>query len=143
MAVVPPPPRPMAAVPRPEATRLGELQLLLIEDEVEAGRAMQGFLEHHGCTVSLASTINEATALAHVQEPDVVVADFRLRGTETGLQAIEALRRTRPDLPALLITGDTAPERLAEISASRIPMLHKPVQPNVLVEKITSLLSPA
>jgi signal transduction histidine kinase len=140
MPVVPPPPR-QQHVARPVATPLGELQLLLIEDEIEAGRAMQGFLENLGCQVSLAATINEATALAHVQEPDVVVADFRLRGAETGLQAIEALRRTRPGLPALLITGDTAPEKLAEMNASRIPLLHKPVQPGVLVEKITSLLS--
>ena len=138
-------PAPAAEVPaaRPQAARLGELQLLLIEDEIEAARAMRIFLEDLGCRVKVASTINEATALAHVQEPDVVVADFRLRGAETGLQAIEALRRTRPGLPALLITGDTAPEKLAEINASRIPLLHKPVQPGALVEKITSLLSTA
>ena len=136
------------ALPAEPSTRsavspLGEYQLLLIEDEVQAGKAMQDFLESLGCQVALAATITEATALAHVQEPDLVVADFRLRGAETGLQAIEALRRTRPDLPALLLTGDTAPEKLAEISASRIPLLHKPVQPGALVEKITSLLSTA
>jgi hypothetical protein len=31
------------------------------------------------------------------------------------------------DLPALLIAGDTAPDRLQEALANGIPLLHKPV----------------
>lgn len=115
-------------------------QFLVIDDEAGSREAMQSYLEALGCQVSVAATINEATALAQVQEPDLVIADFRLRGTETGLQAIEALRKTRPGLPALLISGDTAPERLAEMSAANIPLLHKPVPPAVLIDNIASLL---
>jgi hypothetical protein len=35
-------------------------------------------------------------------------------------------------LPALLITGDTAPDRLREALSSNIPLLHKPVSPDQL-----------
>lgn len=35
-------------------------------------------------------------------------------------------------VPALLITGDTAPARLREARASGIPLMHKPVAPGPL-----------
>lgn len=137
-AVPPPPcaePSPASALPA-----FHDLQLLVVDDEARSREAMQGYLEALGCQVCVAATLNEATALAQLQEPDLVIADFRLRGTETGLQVIEALRKTRPLLPALLITGDTAPEKLAEMNAARIPLLHKPVLPAVLIDNIASLL---
>jgi hypothetical protein len=42
-------------------------------------------------------------------------------------------------LPALLITGDTAPERLREAQASGIPLLHKPVSPGKLYRQLVEL----
>lgn len=141
LAVVPPPPR-REAVSSAAIPAFHDRQLLVIDDEAGSREAMQSYLEALGCQVSVAATISEATALAQIQEPDLVIADFRLRGTETGLQAIEALRKANPLLPALLITGDTAPEKLAEMSAARIPLLHKPVPPTVLVDNIAHLLEP-
>ena len=56
------------------------------------------------------------------------MSDYRLRGTQTGVDAIGAIReRLGFALPALLITGDTAPERLRDAHASGLLLLHKPV----------------
>jgi CheY-like chemotaxis protein len=133
-----PPAQVVATPPAPVALR--DKQLLVIDDEAASREAMGHFLEGLGCQVTLAATANEAAALAQMQEPDLVVADFRLGDGTTGLEAIERLRRTRPGLPALIVTGDTAPERLAEMNRARVPVLHKPVPPGVLVEKISALL---
>jgi CheY-like chemotaxis protein/anti-sigma regulatory factor (Ser/Thr protein kinase) len=138
-------PRAPAAESKPRvapsgARDFGDVRVLVIDDEAQSREAMQRYLEALGCEVMLAATINEAAALAQMHEPDCVLADFRLRGDETGLQAIEMLRRDRPGLPAMIITGDTAPERLAQIDAARIPVLHKPVPPGLLIEKIAGLL---
>jgi CheY-like chemotaxis protein len=71
----------------------------------------------------------------------LVISDWRLRQTETGAQAIAALRaELGHDLPALLITGDTAPERLRQAQASGILLLHKPVAPEKLREELLGLL---
>jgi len=43
-------------------------------------------------------------------------------------------------LPALLITGDTAPERLRQAQASGVPLLHKPLQPETLRQQLIELL---
>ena len=42
------------------------------------------------------------------------------------LSASEAAGR---DVPAVIITGDTGPERLRELSGTGQQLLHKPVQP--------------
>jgi DNA-binding NarL/FixJ family response regulator len=46
-----------------------------------------------------------------------------------------------PGLPALLISGDTAPERLREASAAGLRLLHKPVPLDVLVQALRDELA--
>jgi len=56
---------------------------------------------------------------------DLVVSDHRL-GDGTGREVIAHLRAQQPMLPALILTGDTSPEQLAELASSGLPVLHKP-----------------
>ena len=73
--------------------------------------------------------------------PDVIVSDYRLRGAENGIQLVEMLRTEfNFDIPALLVTGDTAPDRLRDAEASGLPILHKPVNPAKLRTLIANLL---
>ena len=51
------------------------------------------------------------------------------------------MRASRPGLPAIIITGDTAPERLAELDGAGIQVLHKPVAPARLVESMVIQLA--
>jgi two-component system, sensor histidine kinase len=68
-----------------------------------------------------------------------VIADYRLRG-ETGVHAIRALRqRYGADLPAVVITGDIGPDRLAEFAENRYFYLHKPVPPAELRALLDSM----
>jgi CheY-like chemotaxis protein len=115
-------------------------QVLVIDDEASVRDALRGYLEGMGCNVNVAATVAEAAALAMLQEPDIVLADFRLRGEETGLLAIQRLRESYPSLPAIVVTGDTAPESLAQLDGTGIVVLHKPVVPARLLEAITALL---
>jgi hypothetical protein len=58
------------------------------------------------------------------------------------LEAIAALRNLLGETtPALLISGDTSPDRLREAHASGIPILHKPVSPDLLYFKLVELLN--
>ena len=124
-------------------TELTDCQVLLLDDEVAPRDALREYLETLGCRVSVAGTLAEAAAVAMLEEPDIVLADFRLRQQETGLEAIRRLRESRPGLPAIIVTGDTAPERLAELDGTGIEVLHKPVVPARLVESMVIHLSRA
>jgi CheY-like chemotaxis protein len=134
--------RPAQVQARPllATTKLHDRQVLVIDDEAATRDALRGFLEGLGCRVSVAGTIEEAAALAQLDEPDIVLADFRLRGDATGLQAVQRLRQGRPDLPAIIITGDTAPEQVARLDECGIDVLYKPVAPERLVEAMGALL---
>jgi two-component system, sensor histidine kinase len=68
--------------------------------------------------------------------PDVILADYRLAGGQTGLQAIAAAREIAGAVPAVIVTGDTAPQRIAEANAAGFPVLHKPLDGSALLDAL-------
>lgn len=119
-----------------EAAVAPTCHMLILDDEPAILQAMKTLLEAHGCRVSIASTTDEAMHQATQDPPDVVLADFRLRGQESGIKAIRKIRKQFPDLPALLISGDTAEDRLREAQDAGLRLLHKPVSVDVLLQAI-------
>ncbi len=113
----------------PNATAL-HCTVLVIDDEPAIQQAMHDALTRWGCTTWTAASAAEAVALLQhqPQPPDLILADYRLQGGLTGIEAISAVRQAvgKP-IPAAILTGDTAPERLREASASGYLLLHKPV----------------
>lgn len=131
---------PAARPPEPvpgdrEALALGHfdgLQVALADDDALALAAMSSLLASWGCEVSSVHTADELLdAVANGRTPDILITDLRLGGTTDGLALIAAVRSQagRTELPAVLISGDTAPDSLARIQATGVPMLHKPVRP--------------
>jgi CheY-like chemotaxis protein len=61
-------------------------------------------------------------------QPQVVIADYRLRGNQTGQQVLKQIyQQLGRTLPSIIMTGDTAPNRLREAQSSGAVLLHKPV----------------
>lgn len=119
----------------PPATQALDLFVLLIDDEEDIRVSMEGLLMDWGCTVMLASSGNEAVQqlIEFDQTPQVVISDFRLRDNETGGMAISAVRKhCGQHLPAIIITGDIASNRLQDMDSLNIPVLHKPCDPDEL-----------
>jgi CheY-like chemotaxis protein len=107
---------------------------------VRAG--MRTLLEHLGCRVATCSGYAEAAQLLdqNALAVDLIIADFRLRQHENGIDTVRRLRERLGDVPALLVSGDTAPERLREAQSSGLPLLHKPVSAEKLTETMLALL---
>jgi two-component system, sensor histidine kinase len=73
-------------------------------------------------------------------KPALILCDYRLREGESGLVVIERIRAEYNEtIPAILITGDTAPDRLAEAKASGLLLMHKPVSNGKLRAAIVNL----
>jgi len=103
---------------------------------------MLQLLRDWGCACEAVESIEAALEAARRHRPDIVISDYRLREQRTGAQAIAALRaELGAALPALLITGDTAPDRLREAQASGVPLLHKPVSPSLLYRRLVNILA--
>jgi len=70
-----------------------------------------------------------------------VISDYRLREGQTGHDAITALReKTATNLPCIIITGDTASNRLRDALTVDAVLLHKPVVSSQLNEAMVTLL---
>lgn len=122
--------------------QLKNLRVLIIEDDKAVREAMVQILKSWGCDCAAVEYIEEALIEAQSLQPEFIVSDYRLREHRTGTEAIEALRTAMgKSIPALLITGDTAPERLREAQSSGVPVLHKPVSPELLQQTILKLLT--
>jgi signal transduction histidine kinase len=115
--------------------------VLVVDDEAAIRIGMAELLSGWGHTVMAAADAEEALGLARAagQAPDLIVSDYRLRG-EDGIAVIRRLNAAFGDTPAILLTGDTAPERLREAEASGYPLLHKPVAHGRLRAAVTNLL---
>lgn len=131
-----PPARPDADLPvvREIAMRRGRF-IVVIDDEIDIQRAMRELLVRWGHRVLVAGSCGDALVLLTdiPDMPDLILADYRLRDGENGLDGVERLREEyNADIPALILTGDTAPERLREASERGHRLLHKPLRPYAL-----------
>ena len=105
--------------------------ILVIDDEAAIQVAMRALLVGWGHRVMTASSCTEMLdQLAFCPAvPDLLICDYRLRDGEDGIVTVARLQSEYNDeLPAILVTGDTSPERLLEARRSGLLLLHKPVE---------------
>jgi signal transduction histidine kinase len=128
---------------RPLAAASGK-HIAFIDDEATVREGMDTLLKQWGYTVTIAGSIEEMLRkLEHtVSEPDLIIADYRLREGTTGADAIRRIQEEyRATTPGILITGDTAPDRIIEAQASGYELLHKPVPPSRLRALIAAMIA--
>jgi signal transduction histidine kinase/CheY-like chemotaxis protein len=118
--------------------------IVVIDDELAIRNAMSALLTGWGYETIVVGSGDEAIRqLSNCeQRPDLIICDYRLRDGENGIRVIERLRSEYNEaIPAMLITGDTAPDRLAEAKASSLLLLHKPVSNGKLRAAIVNLIT--
>ena len=117
------------------------LSVLIVDDESDVVASACTYLRQIGWTARGVASGEEAErALADGFGADVVAVDYRLRG-ETGLQVIERLRARQPGLPAVVVTGDTSPERLREFAGLMASVVTKPIDGNRLAIALADAFS--
>ncbi|WP_338050114.1 response regulator [Pseudomonas typographi] len=112
-----------------DADRLAGAHVLVIDDDEAVRTGMADLIQDWGARCTIAEGLAEALSLQGAA-PDAIICDYRLREGADGADVINRLRQHhRLHIPALLVTGDTAPERLRDAMSSGIPLMHKPVAP--------------
>ncbi len=106
--------------------------IVVVDDESTIVEGMEALLAEWGAEVICSTTGVDIIERVHESGrlPDLIIADYRLAETETGTQVIERLRKELdPEIPAILITGSTTPERVEEARSHDYHLLVKPVLP--------------
>ncbi len=121
--------------------RLKGRTVLLVEDDEQVRRSMTMMLKRWGLRVVAVSSAGElaATLPSLRRRPHVVLTDYRLPGGDSGRSVVELVRQRWP-VPGIIITGDTAPERLREAMSLGCRLLHKPVLPADLAGALGEVL---
>lgn len=126
-------------------TKVDNLQskvILVIDDERAILDSMKLLLTKWGCFVLISDSFSDAIEQINNfnRNIDVIIADYRLRGSETGIMAIHNIEKSLDyNVNSILISGDTSPDILKEVKTSGLPLLHKPVKPAQLKLAISSI----
>ncbi len=90
----------------PPARSIAGARVLLVEDNAELGDVTAALLASHGATVRRAADADAAlAALADDAACDVVLSDVVMPGATDGVALARQLKRERPTLPVVLISG--------------------------------------
>ena len=125
--------------------RLQGLKVLVVDNVELVLSSMVRTLAGWGCEVHGARSLAEASAVIEGKTLNMVISDFHLGDKQPdGLVLIEHLRRLQgrhgQSLPALLMTGDVSGHLEAQARRCQVDVLHKPVRPDVLLQRVLSQL---
>lgn len=118
--------------------------VLLIDDDPQVLDAMTEAMLSWDVRAVTARSLDQALARLPECEryPDAIVSDFHLGDHENGIETIHQIRRELGvDVPAMIVTGDTAPQSLRLIQESGLPCLSKPVTADRLLQALGALFS--
>ncbi|MGK0373667.1 MAG: signal transduction histidine kinase/CheY-like chemotaxis protein [Arenicella sp.] len=131
----------------PSDTRITEFnrqKVIVIDDDERVRLSMHSLMESWGCECISAESAEEILIQIADEDTDfdLLLVDYRLREGKTGREAIKAIRAyLGKQIPAIIITGDTASNRIAEAQSSDALLLHKPVSTSQLRRIMASMLS--
>ena len=134
---------PVVSCPSVTAEVVTGRRIMVIEDNPKIRTGLELLLESWNCEFIGVESGEEALEVGEREgwRFDAIIADHRLgaglSGTETAV--VIGKRAGRP-IPTLIVTGDTAPERISEVHASGFEMMHKPVTPDELGRRMARLL---
>ena len=120
------------------------VNVLFVEDDAMVRESTAQLLAGWGCHVRACVDAVEGWAIVEAEPDwaDILISDYRLPGSMTGQELVSRIKsELLPDLPVLMITGDTAPERIKALAEEGITVLHKPVRPGFMRNAIRQLLA--
>ena len=124
------------------------VNVLLVEDDAMVRESTEQLLAGWGCEVRAYADAQAGLAMLEAEPhwADILISDYRLPGAMDGQDLIRHIQtQLSPELPVLMITGDTAPERIKALADDGIVVLHKPVRPgflrNAMRQSLTGIVS--
>lgn len=114
-------------------------RVLVLDDDALIRGSMRTLLASMGFKPTVEATLNALLPVAKQDRTEIaaILVDYRL---QDGFSGIDAARRLREvvgvDVPVIIITGDTSPDRLRTLRQSGFPIVHKPLDHHALLVAI-------
>ena len=115
---------------------MGELRLLLVDDEVEFLEPMKARLERRGLACTTATSGEAALRLLESERFDCAVVDVKMPGMD-GLELLRRMRRTWPETAVVLLTGHASVELGVQgMELGAFEYLLKPIELDDLLDTV-------
>ena len=128
---------------KPEVPKLHGLNVLVVDDDDEAGKLVALVLSQLGADAQSVTSVGDAVKMLRAFPADIVVSDIAMPG-EDGYALMRRLREIEPELgrhiPTMALTAYGRPEDRTRILASGFQKyIQKPVEPVELARAIAAL----
>ena len=113
---------------------------LVVDDDAQLRHLVAAVLERHGATVFTAGSAADALALMRSRDEafDIIVTDVQMGRGLNGIELVEQIRRSRPGIAVLVISGEA--DWRQETAQKSMPFLMKPFSVRNLMERVEELL---
>lgn len=116
-------------------------QILVVDDEANIRLTLHSLLTRAGYAVALANNGDEAIALLHEQNFDLLLVDLKMPGTD-GMEVVAAGRASQPDMTIIVLTGHGSLETAIEgLRYGIFDYLLKTTAPDQVVERVRAGLN--
>jgi PAS domain S-box-containing protein len=124
----------------PDLSLLKGRHCILIEDDPLVVGALDIWLSSHGIKTRCFFDSDSALLDPAIATTDFFITDFRMPGETNGIDFLNAVHnRLQHPICAVILTGDAASEQLDIFADLPWPVLHKPIQPDILLATLARL----
>jgi DNA-binding NtrC family response regulator len=111
-------------------------RILLVDDEEDFLETLAERMRTRGMLVTTSSSAVDALARIDKESYDAIVLDLLMPDMD-GLQALKAMKASKPELQVILLTGHATVQTGVEaMKLGAVEFLEKPAEIEVLMEKI-------
>lgn len=129
----------LAMIDIPQAVAQTERTLLIVEDDKSFLQRLARAMEARGFQVATAKSVSEGLQRVETAAPAFAVVDMRL-GDGNGLDVIVALKQSRPDARAIILTGyGNIATAVNAVKVGAVDYLSKPADADDVVAALLAL----
>jgi DNA-binding NtrC family response regulator len=111
----------------------GRPRILVVDDDKAVRAALKVNLSKSDMDVTLVQTADEAVAVLHEVPQDLVLTDVKMPGS-TGIELLERVRASWPDVPVVVMTGyGSVEDAVRAMKAGAADYLIKPIAKDELI----------
>jgi CheY-like chemotaxis protein len=102
------------------------MKILIVDDEPQVAEVLAKSLGREGHQATIATSGEQALSLVGVHDPDALFLDVSMPGMN-GLDVLAEVRRRRPSLPVVVITGHATPDEVEQVKKmGAVDVIEKP-----------------
>jgi len=117
-------------------------KILIVDDESLIRFGLEKFVTKEGYEAVTAGSGKKALEMIEDHEPDIALLDLKLQDSIDGLELLNIIKKTRPHITAVMISGQTEIHGAVEaMKLGAVDYLEKPIDFDRLKETLDSIVS--